>query len=45
MKQRLRLLGHVLRMKDDRLPKIVIFGQLSRAERKVGLLLLGGRRS
>ena len=27
-------LGHVLRMKDDRLPKIILFGQPSRAKRK-----------
>ena len=29
MRERLRWLGHVLPMKDDRLPKIVIFGQPS----------------
>ena len=33
--------GHVVRMKDDRLPKIVIFGQLSRAKWKVGRPRLG----
>ena len=27
---------HVLRMKDDRLPKIVLVGQPSRAKRKAG---------
>ena len=27
MKERLRKLGHVLRMKDERLPKIVLLGQ------------------
>jgi hypothetical protein len=32
----LRWLGHVLRMKDDRLPQIVLFVQPSRAKRKVG---------
>ena len=31
MKERLRWLGHVLRMKDDRLPMIVLFGQPSGA--------------
>ena len=34
MKERLRWLGHVLRMKDDRLPKIALFGQPFRASRK-----------
>ena len=34
MKERLRWLGHVLRMKDDRLPKIVLFGQPFGATRK-----------
>jgi len=34
MKERLRCLGHVLRMKDDRLPKTVLFGQPFRAKRK-----------
>ena len=33
-KERLRWLGHILQMKDDRLPKIVLFGQSSRAKRK-----------
>jgi len=36
MKERLRWLGHVLRMKDDRLPKIVLLGQPSRAKWKTG---------
>ena len=41
MKERLRCLGHALRMKDDRLPKIVPFGYLSRAKRKAGRRCLG----
>ena len=41
MKERLRWLGHVLWMKDDRLPKIVLFGQPSGATRKAGRLCLG----
>ena len=41
MKERLRWLGHVLRMKDDRLPKIVLFGQPSGATRKAGCPCLG----
>jgi hypothetical protein len=36
-----RILGHILRLKDDRLAKIVLFGQLSRAKRKTGRLWLG----
>ena len=36
MRERLRWLGHVLRMKDDRFPKIFLFGQPSRAKRKAG---------
>ena len=36
MKERLRWRSHVLRMKDDRLPKIVLFGQFSGAIRKAG---------
>ena len=36
MKERLRWLGHVLWMKDDRLLKIVLFGQLSGATQKAG---------
>ena len=35
MRERLRWQGHVLRMKDDRLLKNVLFGQLSRAQWKV----------
>ena len=41
MKERLRWLDHVLWMKDDRLPKIVLFGQLSGATRKAGRPCLG----
>ena len=41
MKERLRWLGNVLRMKDDRLPKIVLFGQPSGATRKAGRSRLG----
>jgi hypothetical protein len=41
MKERLRWIGHVVRMKDDRLPKIVLFGQPSRSKGKAGLLRLG----
>ena len=40
-RERLRLLKHLLRMKDDKLPKIVLFGQPSRAKRKVGCPWLG----
>ena len=35
MKERLSLQGHVLRMKNDSLPKIVLFGQPSRTKRKL----------
>jgi hypothetical protein len=41
VKERLRWLGHVVRMKDDRLPKIVLIGQPSRAKRKAGRPQLG----
>jgi hypothetical protein len=41
MKERLRWLGHVVRKKDDILPKIVFFGQPSRAKRKAGRPRLG----
>jgi len=41
IKERLRWLGQVLRMKDDRLPKTVLFGQPSRAKQKAGHSLLG----
>ena len=36
MKERLRWLGHILQIKDDRLPNIVLFGQPSGATRKAG---------
>ena len=42
-KERLRWLGHVLQMKDDRLPNIFLFGQPSRAKRKAGRPRLGRR--
>ena len=35
------MLGHVLWMKDDRLPKIVLFSQPSRAKRKAACPWLG----
>jgi len=41
MRKRLRWLGYVLRMKYDRLPKIVLFGQPYRAQRKAGRPWLG----
>jgi hypothetical protein len=41
MKERLRWLGHILQMKDDRLPKIVFFCQLCRAKWKAGCPCLG----
>ena len=34
MRERLRWLGHVVWMKDDKLPKIVLFSQLPRAKLK-----------
>ena len=41
MKERLRWLGQFLYMMDDRLLKIVLFGQPSRATRKAGCPRLG----
>ena len=41
MKEKLRWLGHILLMKDDRLLKIVLFGQPCRAKRKVRRPRLG----
>jgi len=41
MREMLSWLGHVLRMKDDRLPKIVLFGESSRDKRKAGRSRLG----
>ena len=39
--ERLKWLRHVLRMKDDRLSKIVLFGRPSRAKRKADCPRLG----
>ena len=36
IRERLRWLGLILQMKDDRLPKIVLFGLPFRAKRKAG---------
>ena len=36
IRERFRWLGYVLRMNDDRLPNVVLFGQHSRAKRKAG---------
>ena len=41
MKERLRWLGHDLRMKEDRLSEIVLFGQPCRAKQKAGRPRLG----
>ena len=41
MKERLRWLGHILQMKDDKLPKVFFFGQLSTAKRKASCPCLG----
>jgi hypothetical protein len=41
MRERLRWLGHVLQMKHDRLQKILLVGQSSRAKRKAGRLRMG----
>jgi hypothetical protein len=41
MREKLRWLRHVLRMKDDRLLKTVLFGQPSRVDREAGRLRLG----
>jgi hypothetical protein len=41
MKERLIWIGHALWMKDGRLPKIVLFGQPSRAKPKAGRPRLG----
>jgi hypothetical protein len=45
MRERLRWLGRVLRMKDVGLPKIVLFGQPSKAKRKAGRQRFGWRMS
>ena len=41
VKERLRCIGHVLQMRDNKLSKIVLFGQLSGAKRKAGCTRLG----
>ena len=41
IKERLRWLGHVVWVKDERLPKIVLFDQPSRAKQKAGRPCLG----
>ena len=41
MKERLRWLGHDVRMKKDRLSKVVLVGQPSRAKLKAGCPSLG----
>ena len=41
MRERLRWIGHVLWMEKDRWPKIVFFGQPSKAKRKAGCPRLG----
>jgi hypothetical protein len=41
MKERLRWLGYIVRIKYDRLPKIILFAQLSRAKQKAGRPPLG----
>ena len=40
-KERLRWVGKVVRVKDDRLPRFVLFGRPSRAKRKAGRTRLG----
>ena len=41
MKERFRWRGHVVRMKDDRFPKIVLFSQPSSAKQKADSPCLG----
>ena len=45
VKQRLRWLGHFVRMKDDIVLKILLFGHLSGAEQEKVILVFGGRMS
>ena len=46
MRERMRWLGHILRMKDDRLPKIVLFRVSSKVKLKEGCFqnMVGGCR-
>jgi hypothetical protein len=41
MREKLKWLGHVLQMKDDKLPKIVLFGKSSKPKRKAGRPWMG----
>jgi len=41
MREKFRLLLHVLRMKDDKLPRIILFGQQPRAKLKTGRPRMG----
>ena len=41
MRERLKWLGHVPQTKEDRLPKITLFGQPPRANLKIVRLQLG----
>ena len=45
MRERLRRLRHVLRRKDNRLPKIILFGQPSTAKRNAARSPLGWKDS
>ena len=38
--KRLRCIGHVRRMENDRLPKKILYGEIKRGKRKVGRPLL-----